>query len=183
MKVLVAYFTLTGNTEKIAEAIHGEVLAQGHAADLKRIDELTPEGLAGYDLIFLGSACHSSDLAEPVKTLLEAITPPSLFKLAGFVTHSTYTPEGGERQRELYEAWAGECARSFERVCREKGPEWCGYFSCQGAPSAPIEVFIHNQIVTEAMEWEEYIEEARKHPTEEDKEKARAFARRVLAVA
>jgi flavodoxin len=181
MKILVAYFTQTGNTEKIAEAIYGEIRSQGKAVDLERIDNLTPERLNDYDLVFLGSACHDSDLALPVKGLLEKIAPGSRFKLAGFVTHSTYTPEGGDRQRELYEAWAGRCVRSFERASQEKGIEWCGYFSCQGAPSLPIEVFIHHEIVTDAEEWETYVAEVRKHPNEADKEKAREFARGVLA--
>ena len=181
MKILVAYFTQTGNTEKIAEAIYGEILSQGNDADLKRTDELTPERLNDYDLVFLGSACHDTDLARPVKSILEEIAPSPPFKLAGFVTHSTYMPEGGERQREVHEAWAGRCIKSFERACQEKGVEWCGYFSCQGAPCSLIEAFIHQEIVTEAQEWEEYVAEVRKHPNEEDKEKAREFARVVLA--
>ena len=181
MKVLVAYYSQTGNTKQIAEVIHSEVLSHGHEADLKPLAALTPESLHGYDLVFLGSACHSSDLAMPVKAMLEAITPSPHFRLAGFVTHSTYTPEGSGRRRELYEAWAGKCETSFERASQEKGIAWCGYFGCQGAPSAQIEVFIHQTILTDAAEWEAYIADARTHPDEEDIEKARAFARRVLA--
>lgn len=181
MKILVTYFTQTGNTEKIAEAIHRELLSQGHAVELKRIGEITAEGLNGYDLVFLGSACHDADLAKPVKRILERIAQSPPFRLAGFVTHATYMPEGGERQRELYEEWAGRCEKSFEQAGREKEIAWGGYFSCQGAPSPPIEAFIHREIVTEEDEWEEYVAEARKHPNEKDMEKAREFARRVLA--
>ena len=181
MKILVAYFTQTGNTEQIADAIHGEVLAKGHDADLKRIDELAPDRLNDYDLVFLGSPCHDTDLAKPVKRLLEKIATAPSFKLAGFVTHATYTPEGGDRQREVYEAWAGGCPQSYERASRAKGIQWCGYFSCQGVPSAPIEAFIHQEIVTDAEEWEVYVAEVRQHPNEADKEKAREFARGVLA--
>ncbi|MCU0521752.1 MAG: MOSC domain-containing protein [Anaerolineae bacterium] len=181
MKVLVAYYSQTGNTKQIAEVIHSEVLSRGYEADLKPLAALTPESLNGYDLVFMGSACHSSDLAMPVKALLEAIAPSPPFRLAGFATHSTYTPEGDARRRVLYEAWAGQCTTSFERTCQEKGIAWCGYFGCQGAPSAPIEVFIHQTILTDAEEWEAYIADARTHPDEGDKEEARVFARRVLA--
>ena len=181
MRILVTYFTQTGNTEKIAEAIYGEVLSQGHDADLKRIDELAPDKLNDYDLVFLGSACHDTDLAQPVKRLLEEMaTAPSL-KLAGFVTHATSMPDGGDSQREAHEAWAGRCSQSFERASRAKGIQWYGYFCCQGAPSAPIEAFIHREIVTDAKEWEAYVAEVRQHPNEADKEKAREFARGVLA--
>jgi flavodoxin len=181
MNILVAYFTQTGNTEKIAEAIYGEILSQGHDADLKRVEELVPDRLNDYDLVFLGSACHDTDLAKPVKRLLEKIATAPSFKLAGFVTHATYTPEGGDRQREVHEAWAGRCSQSYERVSRAKGIQWCGYFGCQGAPSAPIEAFIHQEIVTDAEEWEVYVAEVRQHPNEADKEKAREFTRGVLA--
>ena len=81
----------------------------------------------------------------------------------------------------MYEEWAARCEETFEQVGREKEIEWCGYFSCQGAPSPPIEAFIHREIVTEEEAWEEYIAEVRKHPNEKDLEQAREFARRVLA--
>ena len=181
LKILITYFTQTGNTEKIARAIYEEVLSQGHEVHLKRIDEITSEEFDVYDLVFLGSACHDADLAKPVKRILEGIAQSPSFKLAGFATHATYTPEGGERQRELYEQWAGRCAESFERTSQEKEIVLLGYFSCQGAPSPPIEAFIHSVIVPDEEEWEEYVVEMRKHPNEEDMEKARRFARAVLA--
>jgi flavodoxin I len=181
LNILIAYFTQTGNTEKIAEAIHEEVLSKGNEAHLKRINEVTAEELNGYDLVFLGSACHHADLAKPVKRILDEIAQSPPFRLAGFVTHATYTPEGGERQREKYEEWAGRCIQSFERVSQEKQIKWCGYFHCQGAPSPPIEAFIHREIVTDENEWKEYVAEVRKRSNKEDMEKAREFAGAVLA--
>jgi flavodoxin len=181
LNILIAYFTQTGNTEKIAEAIYDEVLSEGNEAHLKRVDEITAEGLNGYDLVFLGSACHNADLAKPVKRILDEMPQSPPFGLAGFVTHATYMPEGGERQREEYEEWAGRCIQSFERVSEEKQIKWCGYFHCQGAPSPPIEAFIRREIVTDENEWEEYVAEVREHPNEEDVEKARGFARASLA--
>jgi len=178
--ILIAYFTQTGNTEKIARAIYEEVLSQGHEVHLKRIDEIASEECNAYDLVFLGSACHDADLAKPVKRILQGMAQSALFKLAGFATHATYTPGGGERQRGLYEEWAGRCAESFERTSEEKEIELMGYFSCQGAPSPPIEAFIHRVIVTDEEEWEEYVAEVRTHPNEKDMEKAREFARAVL---
>lgn len=179
--ILIAYFTQTGNTEKIARAMYEEVLSQGYEAHLKRVDEITSEALNAYNLVFLGSACHNADLAKPVKMILEGIAQSPAFKLAGFATHATFTPEGGERQRELYEKWAGRCAESFERTSQKKEIDLLGYFSCQGVPSPPIEAFIHSVIVPDEEEWEEYVVEMRKHPNEEDMEKAKGFARAVLA--
>ena len=44
-----------------------------------------------------------------------------------------------------------------------------------------IERFIQDTIVTDEDEWEEYIREARQHPSEDDLQQARGFARGVLA--
>ena len=168
-------------SEKIARAIYEEVLSQGHETHLKSIADTASDSLNTYDLVFLGSACHNADLAESVKKILESITGSPSFKMAGFATHATVKPNGGERERELYEKWAGKCADSFEQTSQEKGIKLLGYFSCQGAPSPPIETFIHSAIIPDDEEWEAYITEVRKHPNEEDMEQAREFARSVLS--
>ena len=180
MKVLITYFSLTGNTTQIARAIHQEVSSRGHKADLIEIGEVTAETLKDYDLVYLGSACHDSDLAKPTKQLLENVGESPAFKLAGFVTHATQMLEDGKRAQELYEQWAGNCIRTFHRVSEEKQIEFLGYFHCQGVPSPPIEAFIHNTIVTEEHEWATYIAVVRKHPDKADLRRARAFARQVL---
>ena len=46
MKVLVTYFSQSGNTEKIAKAIHEEA-AQNNKADLKKLEDITPGEVAG----------------------------------------------------------------------------------------------------------------------------------------
>jgi flavodoxin len=176
VKVLVSYFSQTGNTERVAKVICKAVQSQGHEGDLSPVSEIAADSLAGYDLVFLGSACHSADLAQPVKQLLTGIPSSPTYKLAGFVTHSTVMPEGGERERELHERWASKCVKSLNQASEEKGIDFLGYFSCQGAPSPPIEMFIHNTIVTDDDEWKVYIDEVKKHPTQDDLEKAKEFA-------
>jgi len=180
MRILIAYYSQTGNTKTIAQAIHSEVQSLDHEATLKELRSVKPKDLASYEVIFLGSPCHSSDLAKPVKKLLERMEPSPGAKLAGFVTHSTYTPDGGETQRKLYEQWAGKCAGSFEQACAANGLEWSGYFSCQGAPSKLIELFIRRAAIKDPNEWTGYIAETRKHPNADDEAKARAFAREVV---
>ena len=180
MKVLVAYYSETGNTEKIARAIYEEV-SKEHEAHLKKINEVTAKALNNYNLVFLGSACHSADLAAPVKRILEAVPKSPMFKLAGFFTHSTFSPDDMfPRAGELFNRWAGKCIVSFENVSKEKQIDFKGYYNCQGAPTPPIEEFIKREVLT-ADEWEEYIEETRKHPNSEDLQKAKEFAREVLS--
>ncbi|MCG8615259.1 MAG: flavodoxin domain-containing protein, partial [Desulfobacterales bacterium] len=80
MKVLVAYFSQSGNTEKIARAICEEA-GIAHEADLKALEDLTPEAAAEYDCIFLGSPLHRGNLAGPVKECLKALKETSGQKL------------------------------------------------------------------------------------------------------
>jgi flavodoxin I len=187
VKILVAYYSETGNTAKIAHAICEGLSNKGHVADLLELADaahpgkVAPDKLNAYDLVFLGSACHDADLARPVKQILEQIPASPAFKLAGFVTHASYTPEGGEKEPQAHETWASRCALSFRQASQEKGIDFLGYFGCQGAPSPPIERFIHSTIVTDEGERQEYIQEARRHPDEEDLRQAREFAQDVLA--
>jgi multimeric flavodoxin WrbA len=119
------------------------VLVQGNKTVIKHTNDLAVEELTDYDLVFFGSACHDSDLSAPLKEVLERIAPFPPFSLAGFITHAATMPEGGEWQQTMNDLWTGKCAGSFERVCREKEINWYGYFGCQGAPTPPIEDFIH----------------------------------------
>ncbi len=180
MKILIAYYSETGNTAQVARAIGEEVTSQGHEVTLREVGAVTADTLSVYDLVFLGSACHDADLARPVKQILDQIPASPSFKLAGFATHSSLLPEGGDRDRELYERWASGCPRSFEQASQEKEISFLGYFGCQGAPSPPIEQFIRSRILTDEDEWAVYIEEARKHPDEDDLSKAKEFAHKVM---
>ena len=180
MKVLVAYYSETGNTEKIARAIYEEV-SKEHETHLKKIKEVTADTLNSYDLVFLGSACHSADLAAPVKRILDALPKSSRFKLAGFFTHSVPCPEGNARARNLFNRWAGKCLVSFEKVSKEKQIDFKGYFNCQGVPSPPIQEFINKKVIVSADEWEAYMEEVRNHPSIGDLQKAKEFAQGVLS--
>ena len=171
MKVLVVYYSETGNTEKIARAIYEEV-SKEHKAYLKRVDEITVDTLNDYDVVFLGSTCHSTDLSAPIKRVLDSIPDSPKFKLAGFFTHAT-SSEGFNR-------WASKCPSSFQNTSKEKKIDFKGHFNCQGAPSPPIQDFIKREVITSPDEYEKYLEEVMKHPTIEDLQKAKDFARAII---
>jgi len=172
MKVLVAYYSETGNTKKLAMAIYEEA-SKEHEAYLRKIEDVSADTLNNYDLVFLGSACHSMDLAAPAKRILDGIPHSPKFKLAGFFTHAT-SSEGFNR-------WASKCILSFQEASKEKKIGFEGYYNCQGVPSPPIQEFIKREVITSAAEYEEYFEEVRKHPSLEDLQKAKEFARKILS--
>lgn len=70
-KVLVAYFSATGKTEKMAEYIAEGVRFSGQGAVVKKIGDIKDAAeLAGYDGYIFGSPTYSLDVPEPVKAYL-----------------------------------------------------------------------------------------------------------------
>ncbi len=86
MKLLVTYFSQSGNTEKIAKAIWEEA-AKCSDADLKKLEEITPDMVAEYDCIFLGSPLHAGSLAAPVKECLSVLKSTSGHRWQGYYPH------------------------------------------------------------------------------------------------
>jgi len=181
MKILVTYFSQTNNTARVAAGICEALISQGQQVRMESILDISPETLNDYGLVFVGSACHDADIAKPVKEFLEEIVPNKAFKMAGFVTHSTTMDDGSDRNRELYERWAGKCPGSFELVCQHKGIDFLGYFHCQGAPNEGIADFIHRVILPDEEEWNEYLGEVMLRPNEDDIQKAKEFTKNILS--
>ena len=179
-RVLVGVFSETGNTMKIGEAIRDEAVELGLSVDLESVDSIDSAKLSDYDAAFIGSACHSSNVAQPVLDLLAKLPEKAGLRLAGFVTHSTWEPSDNAYRQSIHERWAGLCQPTFEKACANKGIDFLGFFSCMGVPNQQIEAFIHNTIITDEAEWTEYLEEAPRHPNDQDLLNARAFARGVL---
>lgn len=179
MKILIAYYSETGNTKQVAEAIYEEA-SRDHDVELVKLQDVSIDSLSNFQLVFLGVPCHDADLAKPLKRFLVILPENPDFILAGFFTHAVYMPEETSRRKELYEKWAGKCASSFESVCQEKNIKLLGYFHCCGSPSPPIEAFIHQVIITSDEEWKEYLLEIRKHPSFKDLKNAKDFARTII---
>ena len=172
MNVLNLYFSSTGNTEKVARAIYDEV-SKEQSAILDEVKKVSPNDLNDYDLIFLGSACHSADLAVPAKRLLENLPSSPRFKLAGFFTCAA--------TQETVNKYAGQCMVSFETVCKEKNIDFLGCFNCHGNPSPELtKSMLGGGAPLSDAELEAYFEEVKKHPNPEDLQNAKEFARKIM---
>ena len=70
-KVLIAYFSLSGNTEKMAQYIAEGVRFSGNEAVTKKVSGIkNANDLAEYDGYIFGSPTYYLDVAEPMKTFL-----------------------------------------------------------------------------------------------------------------
>jgi len=71
MKVLIAYDSRTGHTEKMAEYMSEGVRFSGHEVETKKIAEIKNEAaLQGYDAYIFGSPTYHRDMTQGMKTFL-----------------------------------------------------------------------------------------------------------------
>ena len=70
-KVLIVYFSVSGNTEKMAGYIAEGVRFGGNQAVTKEMGDIkSPADLAGYDGYIIGSPTYSQNVPGPVKEFL-----------------------------------------------------------------------------------------------------------------
>lgn len=101
-RVLIAYFSATGTTEKMAEYIAEGVRFSGQEAVTKRIGDIRATEIAGYDAYIFGSPTYSLDVPEKVKIFFLAVKKADLEgKMGGAFgaythdvsyKHDTYAP-------------------------------------------------------------------------------------------
>ena len=58
LKVLIIYWSATGNTEKVAVAIQQALTREGIKPVIKKVAEAAEEELYNYDLVFLGAPSY-----------------------------------------------------------------------------------------------------------------------------
>lgn len=82
MKTAVAYYSKTGNTRKIAEAMAESVGT--HAIDVSINDLVEP-----LDLLFVGGAVYGGKLDEALVSFIKSLTPEKIKRVAVFSTYFT----------------------------------------------------------------------------------------------
>ncbi len=70
-KILVAYYSRSGETEKLAKAVAEGVTDAGGKADLKKIGEIDVRELPSYDGIILGSPVYFGTMTAEVKKFID----------------------------------------------------------------------------------------------------------------
>ncbi len=70
-KVLIAYFSLKGHTEQLADYIAEGVRMAGATADVKKISEIkNTDALSGYDAYIFGCPTYHRDMPQKFKSFL-----------------------------------------------------------------------------------------------------------------
>ena len=93
-KVIIVYFSLSGNTETMAQYIAEGIRFSGHEAVVKRVSDIKGAAdLDSYDGYIFGSPTYHRDMADPIKTFLFLAKKAKLKgKLAG--AFGSYTHDG-----------------------------------------------------------------------------------------
>jgi flavorubredoxin len=97
-KMLIAYYSRMGNTEKMAEYIAEGIRLTGNSAELKKISEIKDEkDLGGYDGFIFGCPTYHRDITAGMKTFLFLAEKANLVgKMGGAFGSYTHSGESAE---------------------------------------------------------------------------------------
>jgi flavodoxin len=162
MKALVAFYSESGNTEKLAKAIYDGINAPG-----KEIMPISDANANDYDVIFVGFPVQASSVPAKVEKFIKSV--PEGKKLAFFITHGSF--RGGQLAiAALYYAFSLALKITV-----------LGTFGCRGQvkPSL-IDALLKNP---EHKAWAMEAQSAAGHPDDADLEDGKEFANLMIAKA
>ncbi len=160
MKILVAYMSKTGNTKKVAEAIHDAI---PQPKEIKRVEDVT--SLEGYNLTFLGFPIHRYGPDKKARTFLETQVKDKTIAL--FITHMA--PE----EEPLMQEWI----QKFKDAAM--GAKIVGTFDCQGQVSRIVKTVLRLSLKSKEREWARF-DNSQGQPDATRLERARAFANETM---
>ena len=161
MKSAVVYYSATGSTKKIAEAIHGEL---GEDTPLATMD--AHPSLDDRDVVFVGFPINAYGPPQVVKDFLAKDAAGKCIAL--FITHAS--PE------------ANPMVQDWLKACKEAaaGADIVGLFHCQGELAEPVKQYMLNSDDPHMVAWAK-SDDSQGKPDEAAIEKARAFARTIVS--
>ena len=169
MRILVCYFSGTGNTEKIAKSIQEGL--EGQEVDLLKIKDVDPAKIGDYDLVVLGSGIYGGMVSKNITAMMKQITefPP---KVAFFNTHSSpmsYSKKAYKRIIKKFETEGSKVVGNFECIGENIG-----------VPKEVQENMLSNLPPEEQERQRKRLEEIKGRPNAKDLEDAKEFAKSII---
>jgi len=127
MDVNIVYFSQTGNTRKVAEAMAAVFSNLGHSVQTYPIEKASPKDITKGDLLGVGSPCFTGQAPTPIKDFLRGLPP--LHNKRTFV----FATSGGAPGKVLYD---------LTRLLRQRGAEVTGGTLIRGECFHPAPCFI-----------------------------------------
>jgi len=146
MDITMIYFSQTGNTRRVAEAMAGAFEEAGHSVRAIPLKKAAPEDAAEGDLLGVGAPCFSSQAPTPMAEFLRALPPLDGRRAFVFAT------SGGAPGRVLYDLGS---------LLRDRGADVVGGFLARGEVYYPAPCMVGR---------------FRGRPNAEDLDRARCFA-------
>ena len=165
LKILITFFSNTGNTEKVANSMKDGLT--DYDVDMIPVKDVEPKTLNSYDIVFLGSGVYASRIDKSVLTLVKKAVPDLPAKLAYFCTHMSL---------KLYQ----EPFKRINNIVKEHDCEIIGQFDCVGENlGIPLETQLGMLEKLPEDQKEKAIKDMEKmkgRPNEMDLENAKNFA-------
>jgi flavodoxin len=162
MKVLVTYFSQTGNTKKIAEAIFEEIHTEKEIKPLKEVSNLE-----GYDFAFIGFPVHGFG---PTKNAADFIKKHAKDKkVALFVTHAM-PPD-----MDMLQGLLNKCKKPANKA------DLVNFYDCQGELAEKVAQMLMKSGNPQMEQFGKMRDMTVGHPNAEEIENARIFARETIA--
>ena len=165
MKILITYSSKTGNTEKIAQAIHKGI----PTANLLPISEIVN---LDYDLIFVGGWIDRATFDQTALTLAKQIFDKNV---AYFFTLGAY-PRSEH---------AKDCVNNIETLLKNNNNNILGGYFCQGAIDPKLISWLSTLPSDHKMspneERKKRWEDAKSHPDQLDLDKATEFSLDIIS--
>jgi len=163
MKILVAYYSQTGNTLKVAEAIFSAI--RHSQKTLLPVEQVDDPG--SYDLIFCGFPVQHHSIPAQATHFLQSIPPGK--QIALFATHGSL--RGGEKAVSAF----------YTALSLASGRTILGTFGCRGqVPFALLDDWMEKP---QERSWAMEAQSANGHPDTADLEDAQSFAETMLYAA
>ena len=166
MKLLVTYYSRTGNTRKVAEAIYAALPGEKSIAPIDQISSVQD-----FTLVFLGFPIQQFGVPRPVQSFIKNYL--SGMPVALFVTHAIITESTDLIQRTMLEKELEKCRAACIQT------DFRGMFHCQGELSEQMAREMINTGIPMLAGFAQMRSLTTGHPDQQELMKAASFAREI----